>query len=146
RGGGPAFSGGGPRGGGPMFGGGGISRGGLAGGAIARGAPVGPRVGGGNWQGGGGPRWHGGGGRHWHGGWHGRRGYWSGVGIGVIGSPYYYGSYGDPYYYGYYDEPTVTVVPDDDDRTEAYCRRRFKSYDPASGTYLGYDGKRHPCP
>jgi len=23
---------------------------------------------------------------------------------------------------------------------------RFKSYDPGSGTYLGYDGLRHPCP
>jgi hypothetical protein len=28
----------------------------------------------------------------------------------------------------------------------AYCRQRFRSYDPASGTYLGYDGQRHPCP
>lgn len=28
----------------------------------------------------------------------------------------------------------------------AYCSQRFKSYDPASGTYLGYDGNRHPCP
>ena len=28
----------------------------------------------------------------------------------------------------------------------AYCARRFKSYDPASGTYLGYDGLRHSCP
>jgi hypothetical protein len=28
----------------------------------------------------------------------------------------------------------------------AYCMNRFKSYDPASGTYLGYDGLRHPCP
>lgn len=27
-----------------------------------------------------------------------------------------------------------------------YCMNRFKSYDPASGTYLGYDGMRHPCP
>ncbi|WP_398464510.1 MULTISPECIES: BA14K family protein [Tardiphaga] len=23
---------------------------------------------------------------------------------------------------------------------------RYKSYDPGSGTYLGYDGNRHPCP
>ena len=29
---------------------------------------------------------------------------------------------------------------------DAYCSQRFKSYDPASGTYLGYDGNRHPCP
>lgn len=30
--------------------------------------------------------------------------------------------------------------------SEAYCTQRFKSYDPSSGTYLGYDGQRHPCP
>lgn len=29
---------------------------------------------------------------------------------------------------------------------DAYCSQRFKSYDPASGTYLGYDGNRHACP
>jgi hypothetical protein len=28
----------------------------------------------------------------------------------------------------------------------AYCMQRFKSYDPGSGTYLGYDGLRHSCP
>lgn len=27
-----------------------------------------------------------------------------------------------------------------------YCSQRFRSYDPGSGTYLGYDGYRHPCP
>jgi hypothetical protein len=27
-----------------------------------------------------------------------------------------------------------------------YCIQRFRSYDPQSGTYLGYDGLRHPCP
>ena len=27
-----------------------------------------------------------------------------------------------------------------------YCMERYRSYDPASGTYLGYDGIRHPCP
>jgi hypothetical protein len=26
-----------------------------------------------------------------------------------------------------------------------YCMQRYKSYDPGSGTYLGYDGMRHPC-
>ena len=40
---------------------------------------------------------------------------------------------------GYYAAP-----PADD--AIAYCMQRFKSYDPASGTYLGYDGIRHPCP
>ena len=28
----------------------------------------------------------------------------------------------------------------------AYCMQRFRSYDPYSRTYLGYDGFRHPCP
>jgi hypothetical protein len=28
----------------------------------------------------------------------------------------------------------------------AYCAQRFRSYDPRSGTYLGNDGQRHPCP
>jgi hypothetical protein len=28
----------------------------------------------------------------------------------------------------------------------AYCAQRYRSYDPASGTYLGYDGVRHSCP
>ena len=27
-----------------------------------------------------------------------------------------------------------------------YCMQRFRSYDPNSGTYLGNDGLRHPCP
>lgn len=27
-----------------------------------------------------------------------------------------------------------------------YCMRRYRSYDPQSMTYLGYDGLRHPCP
>ena len=27
-----------------------------------------------------------------------------------------------------------------------YCAQRYRSYDVASGTYLGYDGNRHPCP
>ncbi|WP_246682836.1 BA14K family protein [Methylobacterium sp. WL9] len=28
----------------------------------------------------------------------------------------------------------------------AYCQQRFRSYDPASGTYLGNEGARHACP
>jgi hypothetical protein len=60
-------------------------------------------------------------------------------------SPYYYD---EPYAYGYqpdvvYDEGYAAYGSGRDD---AYCSRRFRSYDPASGTYLGYDGERHPCP
>lgn len=90
--------------------------------------------------------------RHRHGGgWGG----WRGPGIGfaagaLIGGalaarPYY--GYGPGYYYGpgpyaYDVEPEVEV----DGGSVAYCQQRYKSYDPASGTFLGYDGIRHPCP
>lgn len=33
---------------------------------------------------------------------------------------------------------------DDQDWTEN-CRQRYRSFDPYSGTYLGYDGLRHYC-
>jgi hypothetical protein len=29
---------------------------------------------------------------------------------------------------------------------DSYCAERYRSYDPASGTFMGYDGRRHPCP
>jgi BA14K-like protein len=27
----------------------------------------------------------------------------------------------------------------------ASCAQRYRSYDPESGTFLGHDGRRHPC-
>jgi hypothetical protein len=96
---------------------------------------------GGGWHGGG---WHGGGyrGGYYGGGW-GWGGFAAGAVIGgLLAAPYYYGG-GPYYYYGggpyyYYGPPAGSAV--------AYCLRRFKSFDPRSGTYLGYDGYRHPCP
>jgi hypothetical protein len=44
----------------------------------------------------------------------------------------------------YYEPAPVYVEPRGD--VHAYCFSKFKSYDPESGTYLGYDGYRHPCP
>jgi hypothetical protein len=41
-----------------------------------------------------------------------------------------------------YAVPAAPIAED----AVAYCMQRFKSYDPRSGTYLGYDGARHPCP
>jgi hypothetical protein len=98
--------------------------------------------------------WHGGG-YGWRGGW--GRGYYGGgwgVGAGIaagaliagaLAAPYYYGGgsyYASPYYYapapGYYAEPYDDGV--------AYCMQRYRSYDPRSGTFLGNDGYRHPCP
>jgi hypothetical protein len=118
--------------------------------------------------------WRGGFGRGgWGGGWRGGHGFgWGGaaaglaagaiIGGGVAASqPWYgydydyspgYNSYGyDPGYYSYGYDPGygyapggyVAPAPGGD---VAYCEQRFRSYDPASGTYLGYDGLRHPCP
>jgi BA14K-like protein len=75
---------------------------------------------------------------------------------GALASPYYgYDPYYDPAPYPYYAPPPGPVyygapgpaygAPPPGDAV-AYCRQRFRSYDPASGTYLGYDGLRHPCP
>ena len=136
RGGGGGFRGGGG-GGGMRLGGGGGFRGGG-------GAP-GPRFGGGGGFRGG----HVGGFRH-----HGGGGFFPGAVIGgVIGGALAapgYGYYGGPYGYyddGYYDDGVVEVAPAPvGGDAVAYCLQRFKSYDPASGTYLGYDGLRHPCP
>ena len=134
--------GGGFRGGGVAVapgGGGGFRSGAVAGTGVGEG-----RVAGGVYQGGGG-RYYGGGYRHHHRG----GGFWPGVAVGVgIGSTY--GYYGSPSYYddsyGYYDEGVVAAAPPTDDDAVAYCTQRYRSYDPASGTYLGNDGLRHPCP
>ena len=89
-------------------------------------------------------RWRGRGG--WHGGWHHRGGWGVGAGFatgllfgGLMAAPYY--GYPGPYYA--YPGRYYAPAPGD---AVAYCMRRFRSYDPASGTYLGYDGYRHPCP
>ena len=66
-----------------------------------------------------------------------------------------YGYYGGPgYYYApgysddeYYDSGPVVVAPaPGGDDAVAYCMQTYRSYDPQSGTYLGFDGLRHPCP
>jgi len=69
---------------------------------------------------------------------------------GLLARPYYGYPYGYGYYpggYGYYPGPVYAAPPPVymDDAID-YCMRRFRSYDPASGTYRGYDGYRHPCP
>jgi hypothetical protein len=56
----------------------------------------------------------------------------------------YYGGYG--YDSGYYDTGYYGSSAGYSSDASAYCSQRFKSYDPSSGTYLGYDGVRHPCP
>lgn len=116
----------------------GTPRGGAVPQAVGPGAPQAGQFnrGGRNWNAGG-RRWSGG--HHWrhrrHGGWGTAAGFGAGFLLGnAIARP-------GPYAYYYEAEP---VYRDADEI--AYCSRRFKSYDPDSGTYLGYDGQRHPCP
>lgn len=104
----------------------------------------GPRVNGG----GPGPRYSGGGYRRGH-GYYGPGAVAGGIAAGVlvgpgIYPPGYQGYYDDQYY----DDAPVAVVPGPggDDDAVAYCMQTYRSYDPASGTYLGNDGLRHPCP
>jgi hypothetical protein len=46
---------------------------------------------------------------------------------------------------GYYPPPPPAPPPAQVGAVD-YCAQRYRSYDPASGTYLGFDGVRHPCP
>jgi hypothetical protein len=82
------------------------------------------------------------------------------VGGTIAASPGYgygghgYGGYGYSYSYG--RSYASTAGPDSstsrfiDSRTKTYyddyCKQRFKKYDSSSGTYLGDDGLRYPCP
>jgi hypothetical protein len=103
--------------------------------------------GGGHWGGGGWGGGHGWGGHGWGGG-----GFVAGAILGgALAAPYYYGGgpyYGPGAYYGpgpYYGDPGPYADPAGGDPV-AFCLAHFRSYDPRSGTYLGFDGQRHPCP
>jgi BA14K-like protein len=64
-------------------------------------------------------------------------------GPGPYGPAYGPGPYGPAYGPGPYGPAYAGPPPGD---AVAYCFQRFRSYDPRSGTYLGNDGYRHPCP
>jgi len=82
----------------------------------------------------------------WRGGWGWGLGAFAAGAVigGALAAPYYYG----PGYYDpgpYYPAPAYYPPPPAGDAV-AFCARRYRSYDPASGTFLGNDGLRHPCP
>ena len=87
------------------------------------------------------------GGRGFHRGFGPGAGFVTGLAVGsALGYGYGYGPYyGDDYAYDnyYYDDGSSGYVVSGVD--PAYCAQRYRSWDPASGTYLGNDGLRHPC-
>jgi hypothetical protein len=96
------------------------------------------------WRGGFGHGW-GGGGR----GWGPAAGLAAGAIIGgavTAAQPLYGYDYGYAPSYAYDYDPGYSSYGYAPGGASAYCAQRFRSYDPASGTYLGYDGLRHPCP
>ena len=101
----------------------------------------------------------------WDGGWAGGGwggNYWPGYGWGAaaVGAGLAYGAstdYCDPYYassgycnygYGSYQPAYGTAAATYGNSSDAIadCARRFRSYDPASQTYLSYSGQRVSCP
>lgn len=93
--------------------------------------------------------WHHG----WDGGWHG--GWGGAAAAGIIGgavaaatSPLWAPGYYD-YYPGYAYGPAYAappVVAPGGGGSVAWCQERYRSYNPSTGTFLGYDELQHPCP
>jgi hypothetical protein len=48
--------------------------------------------------------------------------------------------------YNYAPGPVARAPSGPSGSAAAACEERFRSYDPATGTFLGLDGTRHPCP
>jgi hypothetical protein len=105
--------------------------------------------------------------QHWHGGWHGGWGWGGGaLAAGIVGgavaaatsplwAPGYYDYYGGypygPYGYNSYyaPPPGVAVAPGPvvaQGGDAGWCEAHYRSYNPSTGTFTGYDGQQHPCP
>jgi hypothetical protein len=94
------------------------------------------------WRRDGGPGWRGGGGFD--------RPYGGGIGGAVLGGAIVGGMISN-----YFNPPPVYVAPPIYVQPQvappqfnpvAYCVSRFRSYNPATGLYFGFDGAYHPCP
>jgi hypothetical protein len=59
-----------------------------------------------------------------------------------FGQPGFYG-FGQP---SFYNEAPGMQVAGVNRGAIAWCQTRFQSFDPATGTYMGFDGIRHACP
>jgi hypothetical protein len=52
---------------------------------------------------------------------------------------------GVPPYYPAYVYPTAGPVALGGSSWDAYCAAKYRSFDPVTGTFMGYDGLRHYC-
>jgi hypothetical protein len=88
-----------------------------------------------------------------------------GSALAAVTSPFWWGAYGysgypyagwsDPSYGAYayqpgysfgYAEPGYSYGYVGPSRDPLWCEQHYRSYDPVSGTFMGYDGLRHRCP
>jgi hypothetical protein len=83
------------------------------------------------------------GGGNWDNGWNNNNGFWPGdVAAGVVGGAIgTAGAVAGGPFRGYRNDSSYANM----DESSSYCAQRYRSYDPASGTYLGRDGRRHTC-
>lgn len=87
--------------------------------------------------------------RPWHHHWH--HGFWPGaVAAGIVGGAIAAATspFRGPDYYGYDEYPAYGYGPPPAAAPSGvgYCEAHYRSYNPETGTYLGYDGAYHPCP
>jgi hypothetical protein len=80
----------------------------------------------------------------WSNSWNNNSGFWPGdVAAGVVGGAVgTAGAIASAPFRGYRNEDSYAYMDSDG---SSYCAQRYRSYDPASGTYMGYDGRRHVC-
>ncbi len=80
---------------------------------------------------------------YWDNGWNNNNGFWPGdVAAGVVGGAVgTAGAIATAPFRGTRNDNSYAYMDDN----ASYCAQRYRSYDPASGTYLGRDGRRHVC-
>lgn len=82
-------------------------------------------------------------------GWHGHRGYGYGP-RGYYGHRHHHGGWGAGAAIGGLAAGAIIggaiAASQAKANNDAYCSRRFRSYDPASGTYIASGGVRRSCP
>ena len=79
----------------------------------------------------------------WNNSWNNNSGFWPGdVAAGVAGAAAgTAGAIATAPFRGTRNDNSYAYMDDN----ASYCAQRYRSYDPASGTYLGRDGRRHVC-